>query len=545
MDFAIPEIPGRLVDSAQELKEMLRQRVPTDALVVENAVSEFEENVAQLQADIHKHKVALALLESKLDWMERSVEAGRSLLAPIRRVPVEILGRIFSLCCNGPSEFDLAEFAGKGKRPMPVVLAVVCLAWRDAAVSMSSLWSDLRYIFDSLHYSSSESAHQRRMEHGERLLRITDMFLRRAGNSRLSLSFEGSLRHITPPIGRILSLLCHRSDQWGSVNFAVPKLTEESSFQVAGGSLTRLHTIQMREFHNNDPSTLPVDLLSPFPALRHAKLWLSLERQNGALPAIPWHQLDSLFLATRDRAPTASQILPLCSNLTQLQLSIGSSFPLDENQFPRRIILPTVRKLAIHELDMRSASPFLLQLVLPNLTSFHLGDLGTFVEEDLLVRLIDPFLQQLPKTVTALSFGPSLSPHHASRVLRNLPQLTSVRLCKGQLEAGSEGRRIFRALIFSTSSGSFLPHLLHVNISSPSYIFHPELRNELVEAARLRCTPKAGMGVNRLRSVKLELLDNPEDFQERFAQLESLRDVGLEVWISTLLAQETSADEWW
>ncbi|KAL0567065.1 hypothetical protein V5O48_014929 [Marasmius crinis-equi] len=338
------DVPEQLVAYSQEMKSMLRDTTPLlERPRVEDRVHEFEENIARIQADIdaNKDKAAIALLEAKKDWMEQFVRAGESLLAPIRRLPREILYYIFSMCCEDGTSFvtPRGEF---DVTPVPFTLSMVCARWREVAVSSGVLWSDMQFLFRFVGNSGVDAEN-------ERSLRIVEMFLERAGNSLLCLSLRSIDRTTEIPgsLERILHTLCRRASQWGSVSFRTlsPSFIRQSAFELITGNLCNLHTIVIdeeydEEDNSNDPFTS--NFFGLCPALRKAELRLHVERPGGSqtLP-IPWAQLTSLKLVAG--APAPSQILPLCSNLTDLELQCVSGYAGGV----RDIVMPTLRSLSV------------------------------------------------------------------------------------------------------------------------------------------------------------------------------------------------------
>ncbi|KAK0192044.1 hypothetical protein F5146DRAFT_881461, partial [Armillaria mellea] len=58
----------------------------------------------------------------------------QSFLAPIRRLPVEILGIVFEEACNLPT------FGINSSVTFPTTLSSVCFHWRNTCLSTPSVW---------------------------------------------------------------------------------------------------------------------------------------------------------------------------------------------------------------------------------------------------------------------------------------------------------------------------------------------------------------------------------------------------------------------
>ncbi|KAL0567437.1 hypothetical protein V5O48_014553 [Marasmius crinis-equi] len=538
-----PDILGHVHDHAQVLKTMLRQSTPPYRPLVEERVQEFEDEIARLQADIDEHKTETTLLWlwAQKEHMEEYVQVGRSLLAPIRRMPRELLLRIFSIYCEGGNMFSIGS-TGFDRMPNPILLSMVCALWRDMAISSSELWSDMGYYFGP----------EADLDDGKRCLRITEMFLQRAGSSPLSLSFDSldfrtGQRHngamITPPVALSLDALCRRAEQWDSVEFSIPStFTQQPSFRIAKGHLLNLRTIRIYEPQEHVPSTF--DFLIPSPALRHAKVRLCLARPNDLLPPIPWQQLKSLSLDVSFRAPTVSHIIPLCTNLTDLELSIVT--PLSEvTQNTQRVLIPTLRSLTIETIfrGCPAFQHFFRQFACPGLRSFYFGDdrVGTrlrLIGEEDIACLIE-FLGHSSSCLTTLSLSCSqVSGEQAVQLLQHTSRLTSLRLNEKEFRPNDTGLlctpSLFTHLTCTPSLPSLLPRLLHLKLVVDSSNFHHEQSERLIEAVRSRCIipdlhSDAKPGADRLQSVEVEFWNRQATFPESLAPLESLRDAGLRV----------------
>ncbi|THU99787.1 hypothetical protein K435DRAFT_567354, partial [Dendrothele bispora CBS 962.96] len=90
------------------------------------------------QDEIDRLQARLITLRIKQQRAYQRIDHLRACLAPIRRLPPEILGRVFSFC-SPRSGID-----HKGKIYCPVVrLSQVCAGWRKIAQETPSLWSSL------------------------------------------------------------------------------------------------------------------------------------------------------------------------------------------------------------------------------------------------------------------------------------------------------------------------------------------------------------------------------------------------------------------
>jgi hypothetical protein len=145
--------------------------------------------------------------------LERALEEHRSILAPIRRIPLEVLSGIFIFCAvNSGSKskskcFDVTQ--------APIQLSFVCNKWRRLAISVPQLRS-----FISLQGKYILSSGQSRALHLERSIR-TDMlstWLLRSGSFPLTLDIDATwLEH--DALTSCIALMIPHPHRWRDVTF--------------------------------------------------------------------------------------------------------------------------------------------------------------------------------------------------------------------------------------------------------------------------------------------------------------------------------------
>ncbi|KAK7472008.1 hypothetical protein VKT23_000115 [Stygiomarasmius scandens] len=95
-----------------------------------------EEDLRRYESEIACLKSRIAALTTEAGILKNSVGMARSMLSPVRRLPNEVLGRIFSRC-HGLPVFSMSEIFEN-----PPFLSV-CIKWRNVALSDPSIWSSL------------------------------------------------------------------------------------------------------------------------------------------------------------------------------------------------------------------------------------------------------------------------------------------------------------------------------------------------------------------------------------------------------------------
>ncbi|KAJ7144766.1 hypothetical protein C8R43DRAFT_840968, partial [Mycena crocata] len=89
----------------------------------------LDESIAALETLIQK-------LRTRRKHAVEHLRRGRGILSPIRRLPVEILGEIFSFTL--PDDRKVAAI-----HKSPWILGRICSRWRAASISLSSLWTEI------------------------------------------------------------------------------------------------------------------------------------------------------------------------------------------------------------------------------------------------------------------------------------------------------------------------------------------------------------------------------------------------------------------
>ncbi|KAJ6592659.1 hypothetical protein B0H19DRAFT_892986, partial [Mycena capillaripes] len=98
---------------------------------IRDTISDSQNQVDALDAQIHGLEAALAELVRRRDEATRRVVQYRSAIHPIRRMPPELICEIFSLTL--PSEEEIPNNS-------PWHLGHICRSWRFAGLAYPQLW---------------------------------------------------------------------------------------------------------------------------------------------------------------------------------------------------------------------------------------------------------------------------------------------------------------------------------------------------------------------------------------------------------------------
>ncbi|KAF8142979.1 hypothetical protein K438DRAFT_1477806, partial [Mycena galopus ATCC 62051] len=106
-------------------------------------------DVARYDSEIARFQQIQNRLVAERDRLQRYCDESRSLAAPVRRLPPEILAEIFTLCystpilyCDGTQSIpgDVSDPVGQ---PHLMPLLRVCFAWYNLVMGTPSLWANI------------------------------------------------------------------------------------------------------------------------------------------------------------------------------------------------------------------------------------------------------------------------------------------------------------------------------------------------------------------------------------------------------------------
>ncbi|KAF9069087.1 hypothetical protein BDP27DRAFT_1325997 [Rhodocollybia butyracea] len=174
-----------------------------------------------ISTNIEQYDIAIAQLQTKRDQLAKSLEYPQSLLAPIRKLPTDVMIEIFQQATH-PIQF----FPFFGFRPTcsgeVFTLSWVCSWWRTLIFAQPTLWSSIDLTLENLRFSSKVS-----------LLSLDGALkecLRRSGMSApLHLNLEFSSMGLNESeTFNILDALAEHASRWKKLRIY---LTDEDSYE--------------------------------------------------------------------------------------------------------------------------------------------------------------------------------------------------------------------------------------------------------------------------------------------------------------------------
>ncbi|KAJ7593687.1 hypothetical protein C8J56DRAFT_1160490 [Mycena floridula] len=140
-EFLLKSLP-RVVDSTRQSTN------PSDTEAIRSFISDAEEEVKRCKDEISRLQAIIDKVGKHQAKLSHEISVHQSSIAPIRRLPQELLALTFSFFCN-VDFWDCEPFDSKKERMRgslfrePFIIATVCNLWRSLAVSTPSLWSTI------------------------------------------------------------------------------------------------------------------------------------------------------------------------------------------------------------------------------------------------------------------------------------------------------------------------------------------------------------------------------------------------------------------
>ena len=315
------------------------QRIELDELV-----SQAEKELTACDEAIFKLQEKIIAFQNQKGTLRDHISLAKSLVAPIRKCPPEILRQIF--LAHG-----ITNILGSKRVDIPgFKLMSVCSHWRSIAMATAALWNDITVSITE-HDSVWHPSH----------LPLAEKLLKLSARSLLTVTIDSSRSAASvqevPPI---LPLLCEQADRWETLSGFCPSKVIWRPLSSLQGRLTSLRT-----FHLSLPFQKCSICIEGASELRA----LTLHSIEATSTSIPWNRLVqltitesflsqilqsiaqmpnllSLRVLTAKADNRAQFMLPVQSNLVCLTIGVnnataekGSRLLLDRLTLPRLHLL--------------------------------------------------------------------------------------------------------------------------------------------------------------------------------------------------------------
>ena len=342
--------------------------VPTDSesLEIQSFIEQPTSRLEALSIQLQELEEQCTKIRNEQSELRLFIFKHRSLISPIRKLPIDILRKIF-FACLPTNHNNLIR-----RREAPILLTQICSFWRKLGLATPQLW-------DSIHIVHSSST---------KVDNVVEWLTRSAACpldiSLECIGFEDSTRD---GCYKIIDSLIPFSERWREIRLSVPypALLPIASLPISKVPL--LKTLSL----NYPFKSAPKSVLDPqwvtsgvlnAPNLRDFGLSLTCLNWDVTLLPLNWSQLTNISLEGSSGSPSplsiarAYKLLSLCRNLITCRLDIGNLTEHDElisiEAATTIISLPFLTRLSVREEAIPLSRLFtLLHLPSLNYIEFH------------------------------------------------------------------------------------------------------------------------------------------------------------------------------
>lgn len=436
------------------------------------AVEHYNEEIFRLEEIIGK-------LHRQRAEHQKLIDGLNSLDAPIKRLPVEVLTKIFyqhiyEAWNTTPHLLGMA----------PLVLGLVCRHWRHIALSNKRMWSyvglDADVFGEGLDHYEGGAAQWDRREKARvfRASRIVEKYLERSEPLPLSIKVRSSRdTHVHEPVFR---LLVSHSKRWHDVELDLEGGLLQRG-RVLGGIEGNLPVLEKLLLNLQRPSADTIRSFSKCPRLR---AFATVGAQFN-FPSLPSHQLTKL-LVEDPRAKRLLKLIRACPQLTHLWIDSSKyDAAVAQHQAEDRttfIVQSQVRAISItlpqghsNDSNLSEFAHLCSRLILPCLESFSIG--SCLPEQGLYRWPKDAFISLLlraPCLLGTLIFeNIIIADMDLIQILELVPTLTTLTIREPpELEGVAHPivtNHFFRSLIHIDGITTIAPRLSHLDLTVVPY----------------------------------------------------------------------------
>ncbi|PBK65171.1 hypothetical protein ARMSODRAFT_446205 [Armillaria solidipes] len=167
-----------------DLRDGIQIHTDAHAESIRQTLDGLQLKLCEYDAEINVLEDTMANLKKGRADLAHSISVYKSYLAPIRRLPVELLGEIFSEVCAFPFGNAVCETL-RSPAQTPLLIASVCSHWRSICLSFPQLWSVMFVDADDINLSVSTkillSLYQQRSSSKLTTIGISAQFLQNSG----------------------------------------------------------------------------------------------------------------------------------------------------------------------------------------------------------------------------------------------------------------------------------------------------------------------------------------------------------------------------
>ncbi|KAL1682858.1 hypothetical protein EV122DRAFT_258738 [Schizophyllum commune] len=300
-----------------------------------HAIAGAIENMSHKREALQKELQALGApterLRHAIDTLDDALKSYAAYIAPVRRLPVELLAEIMDLACAEESHLR-AEFC------QPLALSAVSRSWRDTMLSYPRAWT--RWSTENMNPWTEHAEVQ------DVMLPRLRVFLERSGSHPLTQEIGFYPSDPSEALNLLLRPLLDHTDRWQNISFTQMLQNDR------GLDFSALEGKPLPLLKSLSGPALPLELAAAsgvfrgFPTLRHVGLYN--RNASKIVPNLPWAQLQTLSIGSHSiKYPL--EVLRKCLNLRSWTYRC---MDLDDDEAPPDMTvlhMPTVLEI---EIDM-------------------------------------------------------------------------------------------------------------------------------------------------------------------------------------------------
>ena len=336
-----------------------------DPPIVRGIISESEQRIADLKEINSRILDTQKKVLQRLEEYDSFVLYQKSLIAPIRRIPPEVLSTIFVACVAGPDPEQPSDAS-----ELPWVLGKICHLWRRIVLSSPHLWNCISVLTDDSGYGTDPS-----------LVRTSFKLAR-----ELPLSIDLNIEYC-PGNRALMNTLVDYSHRIGELE--VTCSCPLSFLSGMSSRLINLHSLKLTHTSYRDSAILT---FSNSPQLRDVCFLPSYRLHHSLFPLlnVPWSQLTTVTIKEADLGyvwKVFSHALRM-EKCTFIQTLKSISCDSVHWQIIQHTGLKELSFTDIAFIDTNFPASFFNTLVLPNLISLSIKRVYNSLDIDLLVSLV-------------------------------------------------------------------------------------------------------------------------------------------------------------
>ena len=371
--------------------------------------------LADLQGEMNRAKAHYDELVERHAELVNEISRHQALMAPIRRLPVDVIREIFINC------LPTTHNAVISPEECPILLTRICSGWRNIALSTAVLWASIHVPIPIDGYAPSPDKLEPAIATARRRAEAIKEWLSRSGECVLSISLHNQPEKTSPVVYNIiLDALIPFCRRWGALECDALMTRLMRIADIPESELAQLHTFSINGNRYSDGIVLadePQRLLWGWmdsgavraPRLRTvtysniAENFVDLPLRWGQLTSIkiyggPWFASEAMSLGW------LAYLLAICPLLHDccIHISPASRYCKDHcNDMPTSILLPHLQEFAIQS-DNMDLSPLLNLLDVPMVTKLEI-DTNLFIAAS-----VNALIRRTAHTLRSLSLNPNM-----------------------------------------------------------------------------------------------------------------------------------------